>query len=98
MKKLCAITLLLAIILIILSVLLAFTGNATVINDVAIDQLNGGNEAYIAMQVYTQYRNTLIEYRDTLLGIATFITVIIVVLVSIMSFKNIKERKNNFKK
>lgn len=91
MKKLYAITLVLAMVAIILTVLIAFTGNATVTNDIAIDQLNGGNEAYIAMQAFSQYRNTLVT-------IASVVSALIVILVSIITLKTINNHRNNFKK
>jgi ABC-type spermidine/putrescine transport system permease subunit II len=91
MKKLYAITMVLAVVAIILTALIAFTGNATITNDIAIDQLNGGNEAYIAMQAFSQYR-------DTLITAASVVSALIVILVSIITLKTINNHRNNFKK
>jgi hypothetical protein len=91
MKKLYALTIVLAIIAITLTVLIACSTNAVITNDIAIDQLNGGNEAYIVMQAYTQYKNTLVT-------IASAVTVLIVILVTIITIKTIKNHRNNFKK
>jgi hypothetical protein len=81
----------LAVVVIALTFVIALTTNATITNEIAVDQLNGGDEAYIAMQAYTQYKNTLVT-------IASAITILIVVLVTVITIKTINNHRNNFKK
>lgn len=44
------------IVAIFVSITIAITTNAMVTNDVALNQLNGGDEAYIAQEIYYRYK------------------------------------------
>ena len=55
-------------------------------NELAVDQLNGGNDAYIAMQAWYTFRNVVTYIGYIVIAIAvTFIIIII--------FNFLKERK-----
>lgn len=55
-------------------------------NELAVDQLNGGNDAYVALQTFNNYKN---------LALATgyAVTIISVTLIIIIVLKALKERK-----
>ena len=44
------------VVAIFVGITIAITTNALVTNDVAINQLNGGDEAYIAQEIYYRYK------------------------------------------
>lgn len=64
------------VIAIFIGVTIAITTNATVTNEVALNQLNGGNEAYLAQEIYYAYKN-----------IAPFIGGIIIIWAAMPIFK-----------
>ena len=45
-----------AVVAVFATAALAITTNATITNDIAIAQLNGGDDAYLAMQAYSVYQ------------------------------------------
>ena len=57
-----------AVVAIFVCVTIAITTNAMVTNDVALNQLNGGNEAYIAQEIYYKY-TAVVPYIGTLIVI-----------------------------
>lgn len=80
MKKLAIIAFVILILSFIVSMVTAFTTNATITNDIAIDQLNGGDEAYLAMQAYNQYRTIIY-------GVSSCIIVIAVAVILLIFYK-----------
>lgn len=48
------------------------TTSAPVANDIYIDQLNGGNDEYIKMQLYQTYQNESNELKATVVALAMF--------------------------
>lgn len=62
----------------IAAIAIGLSTSAPVTNEVALAQLNGGDEAYIAMQAYNQYKNVAIAAGSiiTTVSIALIITII----------------------
>ena len=62
----------------IAAIAVGLSTRAPVTNEVALAQLNGGDEAYIAMQAYNQYKNVAIAAGSiiTTVSIALIITII----------------------
>lgn len=88
MRKLAIIAFIIAILAIIVGVVTSLTTNASITNDVAIEQLNGGDEEYLAMQAHNQYR----EVAYTISGCVTVaaVTVMLLALYKIQTKNNHK--------
>ena len=56
------------VVAIFVSISIAISTNAIVTNDVAINQLNGGDEAYLMQEIYYRYK-TVAPYIGTLIVI-----------------------------
>ena len=82
-KRLSIIAIILAIVLVPLGALLNLTTNATVTNEMAIDQLNGGDEEYIEAQAYNNYSHELQSLITTCVSLVLtllFVTVVAIVI------------------
>lgn len=55
-KLLSSVIIRLIVVIIFVCVTITISTNATVTNEVAIGQLNGGNEAYLAQEIYYKYK------------------------------------------
>lgn len=86
MKKLAIIAFIIALLAIIVGVVTSLTTNATISNDIAIDQLNGGDEAYLAMQAYNQYRDVI--YCVSACVTVAAVTVMLLAIYKIVSNKH----------
>lgn len=64
------------VVAIFIGVTIAITTNAMVTNDVALGQLNGGDEAYIAQEIYYKYKT-----------VAPFIGTVIILWAAMPLFK-----------
>ena len=90
-KKLTILALILTIVLVPIGVIYNLTTNATVTNEMAIDQLNGGDEEYIEAQVYNNYKNVLI------VAIAAIVSMVVIVITLVTTYtvrtilKNLKK-------
>lgn len=91
MKKLIIIIAVLAILTMAAAIFVNLTTNATITNDVAMNQLNGGDEAYIILQAYQQYKN-IATTALCMLGTLT-ITFISIAFYNIIKIKNNKNTK-----
>lgn len=87
-KKLTILVIILAIALVPLMVIFNLTTNATVTNEMAIDQLNGGDEEYVEAQMYNNYKNVLI------VAITAIVSTVIVIIsvVTTYTIKRILEK------
>lgn len=56
----------------IICLAISLTTSAPVANDIYIDQLNGGNDEYIKMQLYQTYQNESNELKATVVALAMF--------------------------
>lgn len=72
MKKLICITANILIGVTIICLAISLTTSAPVANDIYIDQLNGGNDEYIKMQLYQTYQNESNELKATVVALAMF--------------------------
>ena len=86
MRKLAIIAFIIAMLAIVVGVVASLTTNATVTNDIAIDQLNGGDEVYLAMQAYNQYRET--TYVISACVTVAAVTVMLLAIYKIVSNKH----------
>lgn len=55
-KRLIRSIILIAVVSIFVGAAIAITTNATITNEIAVNQLNGGDEAYIMQELYNKYR------------------------------------------
>lgn len=55
-KRLISSIILIAVVSIFVAAAIAITTNATITNEIAVNQLNGGDEAYIMQELYNKYR------------------------------------------
>ena len=87
-KKLTILAIILAIVLVPLMAIFNLTTNATVTNEMAIDQLNGGDEEYVEAQMYNNYKNVLI------VAITAIVSTVIVIIsvVTMYTIKRILEK------
>lgn len=69
----------------IAAIAIGLSTSAPVSNEVALAQLNGGDEAYITMQAYNQYKNVAI-------AAGSIITTVSVVLIIAIIYKIFKEK------
>lgn len=86
MRKLAIIAFTIVMLAIIVGAVASLTTNATVSSDIAIDQLNGGDEAYLAMQGYNQYRD--IVYGASACVTVAAVTVMLFAIYKIASNKH----------
>lgn len=86
MRKLAIIAFIIAMLAIIVGVIASLTTNASISNDIAIDQLNGGDESYLAMQAYNQYRET--TYVVSACVTVAAVTVMLLAIYKIVSNKH----------
>lgn len=88
MRKLAIIACVIIILSITVGIITSITTNATISNDIAIDQLNGGDEAYLAMQGYNQYR-------DIVYGASACVTVAAVAVLLLACYKIFTNKHDN---
>lgn len=88
MKKLAIIACIIIILSITIGVITSVTTNATISNDITIDQLNGGDEAYLLMQGYDQYR-------DIVYGASACVTVVAVAVLLLACYKFFINKHDN---
>ena len=86
-KRLTILIIVLAIALIPLGVLYSMTTNTTVTNEMAIDQLNGGDEEYVEAQVYNNYRHFL----ASAIGVVSATIIALIATVAVEAFYNSKK-------
>ena len=72
MKKLICIAANILIGVTILCLIISVTTSAPVVNDIYIDQLNGGDGEYITMQLYQKYQNESANLKATIVALAMF--------------------------
>ena len=78
------------VVAIFVSISIAISTNAMVTNDVALNQLNGGDEAYLMQEIYYRYR-TVAPYIGTLIVIWAAMPLFKII------YKTIKRREKNEK-
>ena len=88
MRKLAIIAFIIAMLSIIVGVVISLTTNATITNDIAIEQLNGGDEAYLAMQAYNQYR-------EAIYGVSACVTVAAVAVMLLAIYKIVSNKHHD---
>lgn len=76
MRKLILIIANILIIATIICLAINLTISAPVMNDIYIDQLNGGNAEYIEMQAYQTYKNNSNNLKATIAGLSTTLIII----------------------
>lgn len=90
-RRLTILAIVLTIVLVPLIAIFNLTTNATVTNEVAIDQLNGGDEEYIEAQVYNNYKNVLTVA-------ITAIVSMVVIIITLVTTYTIRTILKNLKK
>lgn len=88
MRKLAIIACVIAILSLAIGAVISLTTNATISNDIAIDQLNGGDEAYLAMQAYNQYR-------EAIYGVSACVTVAAVTVMLFAIYKIVTNKHHD---
>ena len=86
MRKLAILACVIILLSFIVGAAMSLTTNSTVTNEVAIEQLNGGDEAYLAMQAYNQYKGIMYVIPGSITVIA--VTVILLAIYKIIFNKH----------
>jgi uncharacterized membrane protein YjgN (DUF898 family) len=90
-RRLTILAIVLTIVLVPLMAIFNLTTNATVTNEVAINQLNGGDEEYIEAQVYNNYKNVLTVAITAIVSMAVVIILVVTAYMVRTILKNLKK-------
>lgn len=77
-KRLISSIIRIVVVAIFVSAAIAITTNTTITNEIAVNQLNGGDEAYIMQELYYKYK-TVVPFVGTVIVILSAIPLIKIV-------------------